>query len=134
MSNPANKDLVRQLLDAHSRQDTAQVRQILSPQFAWHMGGAEKPLGRDHYLKGMEQGAKAFSDMTLTIDQLVAEDDRVVVLLRHQLRHTGQFMNLAPTGRQVTFVGFWMYRIADGHIVEAWQVEEDLAAKLRAAS
>jgi hypothetical protein len=72
MSTEDRKKLIRDLIDAHGRRDVARVREILSPRLTWHSGGAEKVMGRDDYLHGLEMGAKAFADQSLKIEVLIA--------------------------------------------------------------
>jgi predicted ester cyclase len=129
MSTETNKQIVKKLADAHVRHDVALVREILSPKLVWHMSGQQ--LGRDDYLKGLEQGARAFSDLAVQIDQLVAEGDRVASLWKIRMRHTGAFEGLSPTHRSIEFISSWMYRFVDNQVVEAWLVDEDFLSKLR---
>lgn len=132
MSNESVKDVVRRLIDGHRRHDVALVREVLSPQLVWHAGGAPEALGRDAYLQGLEMGAKAFSDHVYTIDELVAEGERVAMRMTVELRHTGQFMDIAPTGKRVTFANMWFYKIVGAKVMEARNLDQDLLAKLRA--
>ena len=62
----------------------------------------------------------AFPDIQLTVEDQVAEGDKVVT--RYTLRgtHKGEFAGIAPTDKQVTFTGIWIYRIEGGKIVERW--------------
>ena len=132
MTIESNKQLARELVDAHKRNDVQRVREILSPKLVWHYGSAEKPMGRDDYITGLESGARAFSDMKLTIEQSLAERDLVAHRMRVEMRHTGEFEGIAPTNRQVRFISSWMYRIVDNRVVEAWLVDEEFLSKLRA--
>src|SRR5262245_57909180 len=77
MSLEHNKQLARRLIEAHVRHDAAQVSEILSPRLVWHTGG--QAMSRDDYLAGLEMGARAFSDQTIDIVSMIAEDDRVAV-------------------------------------------------------
>lgn len=62
----------------------------------------------------------AFPDFEDTIEDLIAEDDRVVVRIRMTGTHEGAFMDLEPTGKEVDISGMIIYRIEDGQIVEDW--------------
>lgn len=62
----------------------------------------------------------AFSDLRMTIEDLVAEGDLVVTRWSGSGRHTGDLVGLAPTGRQIFTTGMDMLRIRDGKIVEGW--------------
>ena len=61
-----------------------------------------------------------FSDIEMTLEQVVAEGEWVSVRWRARGRHTGNLFGVAPTGREVTTSGIDMLRIVDGRIVEGW--------------
>jgi predicted ester cyclase len=65
---------------------------------------------------------------------LIAEGDRVALYQNVRMRHSGEFQELEASGRTIEFAGAWFYRIADGQIVEAWHVDEDVMGKLRDAA
>jgi len=132
MSTDNTKKVVRELVDAHVRHDVPRVKEILSPRLIWHGGGAAQTMGRDDYVTGLEMGAKAFSDQKIELGPLVAEGDEVAAVMTITMRHTGEFQGIAPTGRTITFASMWFYRIVEARVVEAWQLDEDLLAKLRA--
>jgi predicted ester cyclase len=81
------------------------------------------------------QGAKAAHQMMLTgfpdyqtaIDDLIAEDDKVVARITMSGTHTGNFMGIPATGKQVVFTGIYIALIADGKIVEHWGEEDGVS-------
>ncbi len=62
----------------------------------------------------------AFPDFHMTIDLLVAEDDRVAARFIETGTHLGDLMGMPPTGKKVSFSEIGILRIADGKIVESW--------------
>lgn len=58
--------------------------------------------------------------MTGTVEDVVAEGDRVAVRLTARGTHTGPLLGLPPTGKSVSFGGMEVFRVADGLIVESW--------------
>lgn len=62
----------------------------------------------------------AFPHIRDTEEELVAEGDKVVVRWRSRGIHQGEFMGVAPTGRDVTFTGMRLFRIAENKIAESW--------------
>jgi predicted ester cyclase len=131
MSIERNKDVVRRLLTAHFRDDRDGVAEILSPKLTWHMAGETKVMGRPDYLEGLEMGAKAFADKSQTIQQMIAEGDKVAVLATVRMRHAGEFIGIPATDRTVEFASMWMYRVVDDKVVEIWAFDEDFTQKLR---
>lgn len=65
----------------------------------------------------------AFPDFHLIIRDQIAEADKVVTRVTFHGTHQGQFNGIAATGRQVTWSGMAMDRIANGKVVEMWHVQ-----------
>ena len=72
-----------------------------------------------------------FPDMQVTVEDLVAEGDRVLVRNRAQGTHNGAFLGIPPTGKPVDFAAMDLYRMADGKIVEAWHLEDLLTMMMQ---
>ena len=68
----------------------------------------------------------AFPDMSLTEDQQIAEGDLVVTRWTATGTHQGDLMGIPPTGKQATVSGIHVDRFADGKIVEAWGIFDQL--------
>lgn len=62
----------------------------------------------------------AFPNYQLTVEDMVAEGDKVAVRFRVRGVHRGALMGIAPTGREVVTEGIIIYRIANGRITEHW--------------
>jgi predicted ester cyclase len=60
----------------------------------------------------------AFPDVTVEIDELVADGDRVAVATTFTGTHTGSLMGVEPTGRRVSVTGIDIVRVEGGRIVE----------------
>ena len=60
----------------------------------------------------------AFPDLNITIEQMVAEGDRVVVRVMARGTHTGEFMGIPASDKQVSVVNHAFTRIASGKIAE----------------
>ena len=67
---------------------------------------------------------EAFPDWHETIEDIVAEGDKVWVYVKGTGTHTGEYLGLAPTGKKMTGSGVNIYRIVDGKFVEGWAVED----------
>jgi C-1 hydroxylase len=59
----------------------------------------------------------AFPDYHETIEDIIAEGDKLWVLLRYTGTHKGEFMGLAPTGKKLTSLAVDMYRLENCKIV-----------------
>jgi predicted ester cyclase len=68
----------------------------------------------------------AFPGHRVKVHHILAEGDLVSVVHTHTAKHTGQFMHLAPTGREVAVNGIEVFRLADGKIAEFWRHDDDM--------
>ena len=62
----------------------------------------------------------AVPDLRITLEEDIAEGDKVVSRWRAQGTHQGELMGIASTGNEVAITGITIHRIEDGKIVEAW--------------
>jgi steroid delta-isomerase-like uncharacterized protein len=73
---------------------------------------------------------RTYPDIHLTVEDLIAEGDKVVGRTTVTGTHQGEFMGVAPTGNSVTYNEMFIFRFADGRIAEVWGVV-DVYAQLR---
>ena len=66
-----------------------------------------------------------FPDFQTTIEDLIAEGDKVAVRISWQGTHKGELMGIPPTGKHVKVTEMQIYRMTDGKIIERW-VETDV--------
>jgi predicted ester cyclase len=69
---------------------------------------------------------RGFPDVRSTIEDLIAEGDRVVARWSSRATHRGEYVGIPPTGNEVEFTGISVYRIEGGRIAESWTVEDEL--------
>ena len=67
-----------------------------------------------------DQFRGAFSDLYITVDDVIAEGDRVVARCSVRGKHTGESLGFAATNAPIQFEGIAIVRIKNGKIVEAW--------------
>jgi steroid delta-isomerase-like uncharacterized protein len=63
----------------------------------------------------------AIPDLHITLEDDIAEGDKVVSRWSAQGTHQGELMGIAPTGNQVIITGITIHRIEEGKIVEEWE-------------
>jgi steroid delta-isomerase-like uncharacterized protein len=68
----------------------------------------------------------AFPGLHISIEDVIAQGDKVAVRITWQGTHQGEFMGIPPTGKPVTVTGINLYRVANGKIVEEWWQEDIL--------
>ena len=127
MSLEENKTVIRRLFEALNKQNLALLDDLYSPDYYNHtlqIRGLES-------LKQFEAMIyKGFPDWQETIEDIIAEGDKVCVRYNVTGTHTGEWsfsgVTLAPTGKSITFSSVSIYRIVDGKIVEGWHVYDFL--------
>lgn len=67
-----------------------------------------------------------FPDIHVTVDDQVAEGDKVSTRRTWRGTHQGELRGIAPTGRQVTWTQISIVRFADGKVVEDWAIADEL--------
>ena len=77
------------------------------------------PEGSKMFVSGYRT---AFPDVQFTIDEQIAEGDRVVTRWSAHGTHKGALMDIPPTGKYVTVTGVTMDRVVNGKIVESWGI------------
>ena len=70
---------------------------------------------------------RAFPGFQTTVQDLVAEGDRVAALHTHYGTHTGEFQGIPATGKSTTVLGIEIFRVRDGQIVEFWHLDDFLS-------
>jgi predicted ester cyclase len=107
MSAAANKTFIRRYVDALSGVDK-------TPDLVRPFAADEQLI---QHIAAIESG---FPRYELSVDDMVAEDDKVALRATFRGTHTREFAGLAPTQRQVTQPFIIIYRVADEKIVEHW--------------
>jgi steroid delta-isomerase-like uncharacterized protein len=129
-----NKALVRRFYEALTEGDPNAIRELLAPDFVDHrlLPGYEDP-GREDHIRFVADVHAAASDIRYVIvDQMAAEGDRVVTrLITRGVHNRGEFMGLAPTGKDYEMTVIVIHRIEGGKIAEEWTEASDLAALMQ---
>jgi predicted ester cyclase len=117
-----NKDLIRRLLQEVDRGNLDVVDDYYAADYVDHTPSPIRALGagREGVRNAFAIFHKAFPDTRHTIEDLVAEGDRVVARISARGTHTGELFGHAPTGRVITLTGITIYRLVDGRIAERW--------------
>jgi steroid delta-isomerase-like uncharacterized protein len=121
MSADDNKALVRRWLDALRGSLAPEVvGAFFAPDYRRHLDLTSPPITAEMHLQRMARLRGAFPDARTTLEDIVAEGDRVAFRLTIRGTQTGAFLGAPATGKSVTVPFFGMVRIADGRIAEEW--------------
>jgi steroid delta-isomerase-like uncharacterized protein len=120
-----NKALARRSWESVENPDT--LGEVYAPDVVWH-----NPEGD---IQGIEEAKQfvamfetAFPDISATVEDVVAEGDKVVSRVTIRGTHQGEVEEFGPpTGRRVEVQGLSLHRIEDGKIVEEWNSYDNLS-------
>lgn len=121
-----NKDLVLQITKAKNENDVEKLREFLAPNFKAHISNLPEPLNREQYIQGVIESHKAFSNLIIEVEEIIAEGDRTASRISASGKHTGMFHGFMATQKEVKFCGMIMRRFENGKVVEEWQVNDHL--------
>lgn len=125
-----NKALVRRFITEVFEQGRLEsVDELVAEDFmphTWPSTGA----GREDLKQAMGRVSKGLADPVFTVDDIIAEGDRVAVRLTASARQVGEFMGMPASGRSYTIGEIHIFRVRDGRISEHWH-QFDLAGMMR---
>lgn len=115
-----NKAVVRRFIDdvfVAGRPEA--VDELVADDFVPHTWGA-MAQGRDGLKQAMERVARGLADVRMTVEDVIAEGDRVAVRLTSHARQVGEFMGMPASNGEYTIEEIHLFRIRDGRIAEHW--------------
>jgi len=126
-----NKAVAMRVFDEIFNQGKFQVAdEIYAPDFQNH--GLHQSVDLKADQEAVHAEKKAFPDLRMSVQEMVAEGDKVAVLWTFQGTHTGSgYEGLPPTGTRVEVRGITIWRIVDGRIVEEWSSFSETGAYIR---
>lgn len=93
---------------------------LIADHYVDHHPAPGLPGTREGLQRLRELTLAGFPDFRVTVEDVVAQRDRVAVRLSNTGTHTGSFMGIAPTGTVATWTVMAIFRIDDGAVVERW--------------
>ena len=127
-----NKAVVQRYVDeiqnAHSLDA---LESIFAEDFVDHMASSGGLFvgGMDGLKRGYAAFLSAFPDLQVTVEDMIAEGDKVVAFKTLTGTHRGTHLGVPPTGKRVTYQIISIYRIKDGKIAAYWGLQDELSLK-----
>jgi len=122
MSLEENKAIVRRHIEEYNKHNFDSLEEFIAPDYFDHTN----QVGREGVIQLFKEGRIGFPDWHETIEDIIAEGDKVWLRLTYTGTHTGEFFGLAPTGKKVTMTAVAIYRIVNGKLVEGWFINDGL--------
>jgi serine phosphatase RsbU (regulator of sigma subunit) len=104
--------------------------ELLSPDFVDRSLLPGQGPTREDFKRSVGEILDAFSTISFTIEEQIAEGETVVTKYTERSVIRGEFAGLPPTGTEETFEGIYIHRISDGKIVEEWSQANTLHTTL----
>jgi steroid delta-isomerase-like uncharacterized protein len=118
MSLQEHKSVVRRWIEeVWNRWDLLLAEEIVDPDFTFH---GTNVRGIEGHKTWVAASAVAFPDQHHTIEDMIAEGDKVVIRLSVSGTHQGKWAGIAPTGKRATWTGISIVRVTSGRIAELW--------------
>jgi steroid delta-isomerase-like uncharacterized protein len=117
----ANKRLVREHYEELvNRKNIDAAEEHLAADFVDHGAPPGTPRGPEAARITMRQLFAAIPDVRVTLEDMVAEGDRVAVRPTWRGTHQRTFLGVPPSRRAIALTGMVLWRVADGKIAERW--------------
>jgi len=92
--------------------------ELIAPDYTDNVSGTGSAVGPNGFKEAVSGVRDAFPDFALTINDMISEDDKVVLVWTFIGTHKGELMGIAPTDKLIEFDGIYLYRFKDGKLVE----------------
>ena len=118
MTTEQKKQLVKTFVELMTTNQSENFGQVLAENYYQHNPDVKQGLA------GIQERTKqfetVFADVAVTIDDIVAEEDKVVARFTWTGTHIGEFLGIPATGKKVSWSGTDWWRIENGKLAEHW--------------
>jgi steroid delta-isomerase-like uncharacterized protein len=117
-----NKAIVRRLYEeVWNKRRVELVDELMSPSHAMHDNHLpDSGIGPEAYKRNVARFVTGFPDLRLTVEDMLAENDKVAVGWTISGTHKGEFRGISPTGKKVSIEGITINHIVDGKIMDSY--------------
>jgi steroid delta-isomerase-like uncharacterized protein len=119
----ANEALLRRYIELYNDRAWDRLAELLTDDYVHHSNADE--LTAAQFVRGAEWIIAGIPDFRVEILDLIAQDDRVAVRFVGKGTQAASMFGEAPSSRTVAWLGTTIFRIADGRIVEDWEVMDE---------
>ena len=131
MSTEDNKALMRRFLEeVFNKQNLAAIDEFIAPSHVDHTLPPFLPATPEGTKRAIGMFLTAFPDVHLTVEDMIAEGDKVVARLTVSGTQQGAFLGIPSTSKHATITDIEIFRIANGKAVENW-VQADFLGLLQ---
>ena len=118
MTTEEKKQLVKTFVELMTTHQSQNFGQVLAEDYYQHNPDVKQGLA------GIQERTKqfeaVFADVAVTIEDIVAEEDKVVARFVWTGTHIGEFLGIPATHKKVSWSGTDWWRIENGKLAEHW--------------
>ena len=126
MSTEQNKTLVRRWF-AEFNAHHPDLEQFIAPAMVNHAGPPGRQRGVENFQATITDSLAAVPDQRWTVDEVLAEEDKVVCHLTWSGSQQGTYQGVAPTGKYFSIQQVQTFRVTEGKFSEHWAIRDDLS-------
>ena len=114
-----NKELARKMMEAWGKGDFVSYKELLAPDFVFYFpSNSSNPMSQEELIEFAKMYRKAIADISWSMEELIASEDKVIIRFIEKGTHVGEFMGIPATGNKYETSGIGIIRIENGKIVE----------------
>ena len=126
MSEDQFKDFYARGITAYNRHDLDEFFKVFSPTYVHHRPSQPEEMTLEQYKQDQAAVHTAFPDFQVILDEVVTQDTLKAgkFVLRYHAKGTGKgtWRGIPVEGKTIEFLGFWAMTVADGLVVEGWEL------------
>ena len=119
MTSEANKLTMHRFVEFINTASQKLAEELISPNAIFHVPGRPEPMrGPAGYLAIIEMMRGGFPDIQWTLEEMVAEGDKVAARFIMRGTHQGTFFGVPPSGKKIAVQAMNFYRLSNGQFIE----------------
>jgi len=127
MSTETNKATVRRMVEqVWNERRFDLIDEFFTEDIVSHVVGFPSSAGLEETREGLVMNLNAFPDLKISIDDEIAEGDKVLFSWTSRGTHQGDLYGIPATGKQVTNTGMTIYRLVNTKIAELWFIGDNM--------
>jgi len=126
-----NKEVVRHYWNGKWNERRPEILDELQTSDVVYHGTSMEMNNLEEYKQVYNAFLSAFHDTKITIDELIAEGDKVMTRVTMSAVHKGELEGIPPTGNSLTISAFTVFRLVDGKIAEEWEILDELGMMMQ---
>jgi steroid delta-isomerase-like uncharacterized protein len=121
VSSEENKAIFRRYVEEVGNEGRLELADEIFDRYLAHQAdGSVLERGPEDVKRFMGEFRQAFPDFHSTVEDQIAEGDKVVTRWTMRGTHEGEFRGMPPTGNKLEITGIGIFRFSEGKVVESW--------------